>query len=51
MCCAAPLRLSTMLASAGAAVWRIFTQPVQNIKTMMQVRDQPLLSVVSADDL
>ena len=28
---------STMLASAGAAFWRIFMQPIQNIKTLMQV--------------
>lgn len=29
--------ISTMLASAGAAVWRILTQPIQNVKTLMQV--------------
>ena len=32
-----PVGMSTMLASAGAAVWRILTQPVQNVKTLMQV--------------
>ena len=32
-----PVGVSTMLASAGAAVWRIATQPVQNVKTLMQV--------------
>eukprot|EP01046_Picozoa_sp_COSAG06_P009752 COSAG06_NODE_515_length_14818_cov_1329.391263_11_plen_231_part_00 len=32
-----PVGASTMLASAGAAAWRILTQPVQNVKTLMQV--------------
>lgn len=32
-----PVGVSTMLASAGAAGWRIFTQPIQNVKTLMQV--------------
>ena len=32
-----PVGISTMLASVGAAVWRILTQPVQNVKTLMQV--------------
>eukprot|EP01047_Picozoa_sp_COSAG01_P106277 COSAG01_NODE_35401_length_532_cov_1.233256_1_plen_152_part_01 len=32
-----PTAISTMLASAGAACWRIMTQPVQNVKTLMQV--------------
>ena len=27
-----PVGFATMLASAGAAVWRIATQPVQNVK-------------------
>lgn len=43
-----PVGLSTMLASAGAAVWRIFTQPVQNIKTMMQVEGAAGLGIMAS---
>ena len=32
-----PVSLATALASAGAAAWRVTTQPVQNMKTLMQV--------------
>jgi hypothetical protein len=42
-----------MLASAGAAVWRILTQPVQNVKTLMQVEGAAgigiMMSKMSAD--
>lgn len=32
-----PVAFSTVFASGGAALWRIFMQPLQNIKTLMQV--------------
>ena len=31
-----PVGIATMLASAGAAMWRVFTQPVSNAKTLLQ---------------
>ena len=31
-----PVGFATMLASAGAAMWRMFTQPVSNAKTLLQ---------------
>jgi len=31
-----PVGIATMLASAGAAMWRVFTQPVSNAKTVLQ---------------
>jgi|MDSY01.1.fsa_nt_gb hypothetical protein len=34
---AVPVAVATMLASAGAAAWRVATQPIQNMKTLMQV--------------
>lgn len=44
-----------MLASAGAAVWRILTQPVQNLKTLMQVEGAAgvgiMVSKVSTDGI
>ena len=43
-----PVGASTMLASAGAAAWRILTQPVQNVKTLMQVEGAAGVGIMDA---
>ena len=43
-----PVGFATMLASAGAAVWRIATQPVQNVKTLMQVEGAAGLGIMES---
>jgi hypothetical protein len=41
-----PTAISTIIASAGAACWRIMTQPVQNVKTLMQVEGAAGLGIM-----
>mmetsp|Transcript_49441 Transcript_49441/g.96684 ORF Transcript_49441/g.96684 Transcript_49441/m.96684 type:complete len:305 (+) Transcript_49441:1-915(+) len=43
-----PVGLATMLASTGAALWRVFLQPVQNMKTIMQVEGSRGAKILAA---
>ena len=45
---AVPVVIATMLASCGAAAWRATTQPLQNMKTLLQVEGNMAFSIMSS---